>query len=351
MLDSAHESAGLGFGSRQPVLQRAPADFEMPKQSPTLRMLGDTQRQGSKTLTYGTMAWSLVMTPNELVTTDDDSDYRGEPSAIMQIVFTPKAAGRTVTFVQTVSTARLDTGGRGKAKVDTLPGDLDPFYGPQWDPKALDWIPEMAVPEHRASQSSTASDPSAYLYDEPSAPPGTAKMFESVAIDPRTGALLGALSWGVGGRRLLGADDVSCTDRPTGDFGVALDAFYATPTSGQPSGSGPRFETILDEFRGDDATLSDDHRSELNRAAATIKAQLKDRKIRVLVTGHGDAMDRDPMDASNRRARAVVDYLVGAAVPATVINQTGFGDKWARAPVSMKEGRNRRVQIKLRDPT
>lgn len=318
--------------------------FEMPGPAKTIKGHPDFHREGSKTLTAGTMRWSLVITIDGM----HPGKYTGAPSAIMQIVFTPKASGQTITFLQTVALSRLGADATpGKPSVDVLPDDFDPFYGAQWDPKALSWVPEGA-PERYRNAPSDASDPSGYLYDAPSAPPSTAKMFESVAVDTRTGLLLGAVRWGVGGGRLLAGQDPDCTDKPTGEFGAAVESFYATPVSGTPAA--PRFEAILDEFGYGDTTLSAEHRTHLDRVAQKYTKTIKERKVRVLVAGFGDKLDKDPIDASKRRAAAVLDYLTQHGVPASDINPTAFGATWPRAPVSMKEGRNRRVQIRLRYP-
>jgi outer membrane protein OmpA-like peptidoglycan-associated protein len=341
------EAGPAGARLAVPVVQRKDTAFQMPAPPPGMKALGDVERSGSKKLTAGTMAWTLFLTYDGIA--DDEDAYQGKASAIMQIVFTPNTPSKAgLSFLQTVAAAKV--GKTGTAKVDAKPDDYDPFYGPQWDPDALDWTPEMAVPEHRRSQSSTPADPSAYLYDEPSVRPGGAKRFESVVVDVRSGAILGSLRWGVGGGRLIDGTSADCTDRPSGAFEPAVDSFYATPTSGTAEDAGPRFEAILAEFRGDDATLSPEHKADLDRVAVKAKAAQKDPKFHILVSGHGDAMDPDPMDAAKRRSDAAVAYLVQAGVLRTAIRPTAFGDKWARAAVSMKEGRNRRVQVRLRYP-
>jgi len=337
---------GVRFGGRQrPVLQRKDNSFQMPSAPIEMRALGDVQRSGTKTLKAGTMSWTLFLTYDGI--TADENTYQGKASAIMQIVFTPdKPSASGIGFLQTVSAARI--GKTGTAKVDAKPDEDDPFYGPKWDSDALDWTPEMAVPEHRRNQSSSAADPSAYLYDEPSVRPGGAKRFESVVVDMRSGALLGSLRWGVGGGQLIDGTSADCADRPTGTFEPAVDRYYATPASPDQEDAGARFQAILDEFRGGDATLSPAHTAELDKVAARAKAVKGNPAFRILITGHGDAMDPDPMAISNRRADAVVAYLVQAGVPRTLIMPTALGDRWARAPVAMKEGRNRRVQVQFR---
>jgi len=321
-------------------------EFKMPGPSKVLKDHPDFQRHGTKVLAAGTMKWSLVITTGGMF----PSKYTGDPSATIQVVFTPLSTGHTISFLQTVAQSQLDTGKTGKTRLDVLPDDFDPFYGAQWDPTSLTWTPEGAPERYRNAPSSPA-DPSGYLYDEPSVPPRNAKMFETVAVQTDTGAVLGALRWGVGGGKLLFGGDADCTDRPVGEFAAAVESFYATPTSGTPPDSGPRFRAILDEFGSNDADLTAEHRHHLDLVVADVKKAGKDRKLRLLVAGFGDAMDSDPKKASQQRTDAAVRYLTAAGVPANIITPTSFGSSWARAPVSMKEGRNRRVQVRLRDIT
>jgi outer membrane protein OmpA-like peptidoglycan-associated protein len=336
-------TAGNGSTAALLAVQRdSNAPVQMPGANhPALSKAG-VVRSGTKVLRGGTMEWSLEITSEGI----DESKDANKPSAIIQIVFTPAKKNALVSFLQTK--ARSAVGKQAASvSVDMLADDYDPFYGAQWDPSALDWKPE-AAPEGQRNAPSGPTEPKAYLYDEPWAPPDSVIMLESVAVDMRSGVTLGSLRWGVGGGRLVAGNDADCTDQPSAQFGPAVESYYATPTQGTPTGAGPRFEAILDEFRGSDATLSDEHRSDLDRVATTFLERRKNSKPRLLVAGFGDAMDRDPKDASKRRTDAAVAYLVAAGVPRERIKPTSFGDTWARAAVSMKEGRNRRVQVTMR---
>jgi hypothetical protein len=326
--------------ARPLAVQRDP--YKIPEPDKSVRNQPAKHRQGTKELKAGTMRWSLAIVPQR-------GSYSGGGSAVMQIVFTPKApTGSKISFLQTVAHARI--GDKATPMVDVRPGEFDPFYGADWDPATLSWTPEPnAPPEGYRNQPSTTADPSAYLYDEPSVPPTTAKMFESVAWDMDSAAPLGVLRWGFGGGRLIGGEDGDCVDRPSAEFGPAVESFYATPTSGTPADSGARFEAILDDFAGGDATLTPAHRKELDRVAAKVVAAAKGQRVRVLVAGFGDRMDRDAQKASQLRTESVVAYLRQAGVTTDIV-PTWFGSSWARAPVSMKEGRNRRVQIKVNYP-
>ena len=247
---------------RQSMVQRQPSPggaYKIPRRPKGFELaFPSLQRYGEKTLKAGTMRWSLMLTPEG----QDENKDPNKPSAIMQVVFTPSKGGRSLSFLQTVATAAV--GKTAKPGLDVLPDDFDPFYGADWDPKSLDWVPENARTFRNAP--SQPGDPSAYLYDQPWAPPSTVKMFETVVVDMRSGGQFGALRWGVGAGRLHAADDAHCTDLATSDFGVAVDEYYATPVSGSTS-SITRYEAILDEFAGSDATLSVKHRGELDRVA------------------------------------------------------------------------------------
>lgn len=303
-------------------------------------------KSGSKQLTKGTMTWSLELTTDGLPPPDPD-DYRGAPSAVIQISFTPKPSlgARTITFLQTKLQTKAGSTLSKKPKMDILPSDFEPFYGADWDIKNKEWVPESA-PKGYKNKPSSSTDTTAYLYDAPSVPPGQTKMFESVAVEAESSATLGALRWGVSGGQLLGAEDKDCTDAPLADFGAAVERFYATPTTVGPDPEREeRYDAILDEFSGGDATLTADHEKQLDPIVTKVRG---DPKLVVLVAGFGDAMDRDPSRTSEQRAQAVASYLIGKGVPEGNVKTTGFGAAWARYLPSMKEGRNRRVQIRLR---
>ncbi len=177
---------------------------------------------------------------------------------------------------------------------------------------------------------------------------GGTKMFESVAVEAETSAKLDALRWGLREGQLLGAEDKDCTDAPSADFGAAVERFYATP---KEVGSDPEreewYDAILDGFIAGDATLTADHEKQLDPIVTKLKGVAK---LEVIVGGFGDAMDKDPNGASEQRARTVANYLIGKGVPAGKITAIGYGRAWARYLPSMKEGRNRRVQLRLRYP-
>ena len=107
-----------------------------------------------------------------------------------------------------------------------------------------------------------------------------------------------------------------------------------------------------DEFRFDfdKATLRPENRETLSRIAGILLAS---DGYRLFVDGHTD--DQGPsrynQELSERRARAVRDYLVNAGVSAEVIETKGFGKTQPLAKASTPEARaqNRRVEIGIVD--
>jgi hypothetical protein len=292
-----------------------------------------------KHLAKGIMEWRL-----EPSKTFSQFGKGGWTKRQIQVKFTPDPPFRakTITFLQTVLQTKGGTTSTPskKPKIDVLPEEFDPFYGMEWDPKMKKWVPESA-PKGYKSAPSSPTDRTAYLYDEPYAPPGQVKMFETVAVVPETGETLGALRWGVG----KGAERVDCTDAPSADFGAAVERFYATPTAvGPESGREARYDVILEGFTANDATLTADQEKQLDPIVTKVK---RDPKLMVEVGGFADATETDPGGISEQRAQAVASYLIGNGVPKDNTRVTGFGATWARYAPSAREGRNRRVQLRL----
>ena len=308
-------------------------------------------RRGSRNLAQGTMEWWLAP-----MSTYGPEEYRGQPSAMIQIVFTLNAANRnkTITFLQTVQ--QSTTG-----KAESIPlldigkeDPFDPFYGAGFAQKEKAWVPEDA-PQGFKSAPSTPGSGAAYLYDGPSVPPSQTKMFESVVVVPATGEVLGALRWGVSWARwsgqLVEGEITDCREAPSADYRVALERFYATPKDADISERRPigeqHYAAILDGFAPNQASLTPDHEKQL----AAVMAQLK--KFGNLAAGIGgfaDESDADPFSISQERADRVRSYLIDHGVAEDRIEAGRFGAAWARVPPSAKEARNRRVQIFLYFP-
>ncbi len=306
-------------------------------------------RRGSRNLAQGTMEWWLAP-----MSTYGSGEYRGQPSAMIQIVFTLNAANRnkTITFLQTVQQSTTATG-----KADSIPlldigrnSTFEPFYGADFSQKNKTWVPEGA-PRGFKNAPSTPGSGAAYLYDEPSVPPSQTKMFESVVVVPATGEVLGSLKWGVSWARytaqVVGGESTDCREAPSADYRVALERFYASPKDADMSERRPigdqHYAAILD-FAPNQASLTSDHEKQL----AAVMAQLKKfGNLGVAIGGFADESEADPFSISQERADRVQSYLIDHGMAKDRIQAGRFGAAWARVPPGAKETRNRRVQIFL----
>jgi OOP family OmpA-OmpF porin len=90
--------------------------------------------------------------------------------------------------------------------------------------------------------------------------------------------------------------------------------------------------------------------AELNRLADIL---VKYKNIRVEISGHTDNVGSDSYNQglSQRRAQAVVDYILSRGVNLSQIVAVGYGESQPRADNSSKSGRqlNRRVEAKILD--
>jgi len=135
---------------------------------------------------------------------------------------------------------------------------------------------------------------------------------------------------------------MECTDQPglTGSVTITVTAAELLF----------RLQEVSFEFN--QATLTQAGRDTLDRAIATIQQR---QELRIAVEGHTDPYGRDEYNQrlSERRANAVVSYLVAGGVAADRIVAKGFGeqclvldDDHARPRLSKNEHRvNRRVEI------
>lgn len=106
---------------------------------------------------------------------------------------------------------------------------------------------------------------------------------------------------------------------------------------------------ILFDF--DQATLRDETMSTLQQVADVL---LRYPTLEIHVEGHTDDVGSDEynLDLSERRARAVYDFLVGEGIYPEQIQSAGFGESKPVAPNDTPEGRqqNRRVDLVIPDP-
>lgn len=103
---------------------------------------------------------------------------------------------------------------------------------------------------------------------------------------------------------------------------------------------------ILFEF--DKATIKDNYAPELDRWANFF---LENPGVEATIYGHTDSVGAEEynQDLSERRAKAVVNYLVGKGVSPNRLSAVGFGESQPVSENSTEEGRqkNRRVEMKL----
>ena len=105
-------------------------------------------------------------------------------------------------------------------------------------------------------------------------------------------------------------------------------------------------------FDFDTATIRSVSLPILNQVAAVIAELPRSRKIRVEGYTDGEGDEQYNLDLSFRRARSVVEYLVGRGVPRERLEYVGYGETRPVAPDDSPEGRalNRRVEFVHLEP-
>ena len=102
-------------------------------------------------------------------------------------------------------------------------------------------------------------------------------------------------------------------------------------------------------FDVDSALLTTDSQATLNEAAAVF---LEYRKTAIISQGHTDSTGSESynQELSERRAKAVMNYLVAQGVDASRITALGYGEAYPVADNGTPEGRslNRRVDLLLK---
>lgn len=356
------------------VVQSAPNPVVVRRQPGGAAPVLATHRDGSKKLKKGVMEWLLLLTDAERTayTEQERKEIGGDVTwATMQIRFKPDRSfeGKTVTFIQTVLVQKILPGKRATvvdsslrfAKIDVGNKDFDPFYGAGWSSTEQKWGPEGA-PEGYKNAPSGDGDGSAWLFDEPMANRGTSKTFETAAVVPATGEILGSLRWGLSEDGLIGAENGDCTDEPWFNFAAAIQRFYG-PKDPERGG---HYDAILDGFGANDGMLATgpfgvivgplqkatiltaDHQNKLDAVAAQVKRSKENgAKIIVQVAGFADPTEVGPQGTSEQRAQVVKSYLVSRGVPDSMIANRHYGAAWVIYPPGVREGRNRRVQIRV----
>ncbi|WP_167291177.1 OmpA family protein [Hymenobacter busanensis] len=102
-------------------------------------------------------------------------------------------------------------------------------------------------------------------------------------------------------------------------------------------------------FDFDKATLRKESTAELQRLVQLMTTEYP--SLRIEISGHTDNVGKAEYnkDLSQRRAKAVVDYLTGKGVAAARLTSAGYGDTQPVATNNTKEGRqlNRRTEFKV----
>ncbi|WP_437952054.1 OmpA family protein [Sorangium sp. So ce296] len=103
------------------------------------------------------------------------------------------------------------------------------------------------------------------------------------------------------------------------------------------------------QFEYDKATIRPESHSLLNEVVDTIKAHKHIKRI--AIEGHASAEGSDDhnLKLSDRRAKAVMKYLVDRGIPAGMLTARGFGTSRPIADNDTAEGRekNRRVEFNI----
>ncbi len=122
------------------------------------------------------------------------------------------------------------------------------------------------------------------------------------------------------------------------------------PTRRTPSGMVLTLADSQFRFDFDSAELRPENREKLARIAGVLLAS---EGYRLFIDGHTDDIGTEEYNQklSERRAKAVRDYLVKAGVPAELIEVRGFGKTQPLVKAKTKEARakNRRVEIGIVD--
>ncbi len=122
------------------------------------------------------------------------------------------------------------------------------------------------------------------------------------------------------------------------------------PTKRTPAGMVMMLTDEAFRFDFDKAAIRPENRETLSRIAGVLLAS---EGYRLFIDGHTDDIGTDEYNQglSERRARAVRDYLVEAGIPAQLIDVQGFGKSQPLVDAKTKDARakNRRVEIGIVD--
>ncbi|WP_437277480.1 OmpA family protein [Sorangium sp. So ce375] len=158
---------------------------------------------------------------------------------------------------------------------------------------------------------------------------------------------------------VMGLGPIACGGVTTFEGGRALTVVGQPPAPPPPPPPPPPERVVVTDdkivinekiqFEYDQATIRSESHSLLDEVVATIKKHTHIKKI--AIEGHASAEGSDDhnLKLSDRRAKAVMKYLVDHGIPAGMLTAKGFGKSKPIADNDSAEGRekNRRVEFNI----
>jgi outer membrane protein OmpA-like peptidoglycan-associated protein len=155
----------------------------------------------------------------------------------------------------------------------------------------------------------------------------------------------------------LGVGPAACGGVTTFEGGRALSVVGEPPAPPPPPPEKKRVEVteekiVINEkiqFDLDKATIRAESHGLLNEVVDTIKKHTHIKKIAIEGHASAEGSDEHNLDLSDRRAKAVMQYLVEHGIPAGMLTAKGFGKSKPIADNDTEEGRekNRRVEFNI----
>ncbi|MET0088629.1 MAG: OmpA family protein [Candidatus Thiodiazotropha sp.] len=150
----------------------------------------------------------------------------------------------------------------------------------------------------------------------------------------------------------VSVDSQGCIPDSDGDGVVdAKDQCPGTPAGASVDGRGCAMKIVLNRipFEVDSDRIEAGYAAELRQVADTLKSRQDVKSVQVI--GHTDSLGstRYNQALSEKRARAVAQFLVSEGVPAAIIQVSGEGETAPVADNATAQGReqNRRVELKV----
>jgi OmpA-OmpF porin, OOP family len=150
----------------------------------------------------------------------------------------------------------------------------------------------------------------------------------------------------------LAADDANAVLTAAGTAGVKVTGTVAAPAAPDAAALQTGLADLLGRsginFASGSAEITAESASILDTASQSI---LQLPGVKIEIGGHTDNVGSaaSNQSLSDRRANAVLNYIVGKGVPADQLTAVGFGDTQPIVPNDTDEGRaqNRRIEFKV----